>query len=193
MRRFWRFFSTLSPSTMQKYNRVQSNIFFLAITPLYFFVKSVHCPNVYWDISFNKVRNNDRLRKGHFRQKWPMSEINNWSYFSASLLLLALHKKVTHNYLIFNMLKVASNNRSLVTRHFSINFSRKKFLLIYNILIINILYTSTFFSDIEVIEKVTSDQVTFLMWIYLNLYAYLLKRFCHAIYALNSAKLQCLL
>ncbi len=34
-------------------------------------------------------------------------------------------------------------------------------MLIYKLLIINILYTYSFFSDIKVIEKVTSDQVTF--------------------------------
>lgn len=60
---------------------------------------------------------------------------------------------------------VKSRFRQLVTGHSSLfhKFFSKKFMLIYNILIINILYTSTFFSDIEVIEKVTSNQVTFLM------------------------------
>ena len=51
------------------------------------------------------------------------------------------------------MLKVALDNWSLVTRHFSINFSRKKILLIYNILIINILYTSTFFLTSKSLKK----------------------------------------
>ena len=48
-----------------------------------------------------------------------------------------------------NTLKVVIWKSHSVTGHFSINFSRKKRMLMYKLLIINILYTSSFFLTLK--------------------------------------------
>ena len=117
--------------------------------------------------NFFKVRNYDKIQKRSFLPKvTEWAKLTTGAVFCLRCTLLLYIKKwlfsrkrrkkwlfKTHNSLKISMLKVVFNKRSLVTCHFSINFSRKKFMLIYKLLIINILYTYSFFLTSKSLKK----------------------------------------
>ena len=94
-----------------------------------------------------KVSRWTQTKSDRVTQKWPKK----WPFGVRKILKIST-------------LKVVIWKGHSVTGHFSINFFRKKRMLMYKLLIINILHTSSFFSDIKIEVKVTSDRVTFFAW-----------------------------